>query len=126
MGVFPLSNPPPASQNASINMIYTSHADKGKAIADEASSFSPFEEIYNAIQATSDSTINDHLLVSPQTIITCILARTPPISRLSFKNNMSFSTNMAFEKASYKVFLCALFTHIEIGVGIERLLLLTS
>ena len=30
MGVFPSSDPPPASQTASINMISTSHADKGK------------------------------------------------------------------------------------------------
>ena len=35
MGVFPLSNPPPASQTASINMISTSHIDKDKAIANE-------------------------------------------------------------------------------------------
>ena len=45
-------------------MISTSHADKGKEIANESSSFSPFEEIYNAIQATSNPTINDHLLVA--------------------------------------------------------------
>ena len=63
MEVFPLSDPPPASQTASINMIYTSHTDKGKSIPDESTSFSPFEEIYNAIQATSDPTINDHLLL---------------------------------------------------------------
>ena len=64
MGVFPSFDPPPASQIASINMISTSHTDKGKAIADESTSFSPFEEIYNPIQATSDPTINDHLLVA--------------------------------------------------------------
>ena len=64
MGFFPLSDPPPALQTASINMISTSHTYKVKEIADESSSFSPFEEIYNAIQATSDSTINDHLLVA--------------------------------------------------------------
>ena len=45
MGVFPSFDPPPASQIASINMISTSHADKGKEIADESTSFSPFEEI---------------------------------------------------------------------------------
>ena len=45
-------------------MISTSHADKGKAIADESTSFSPFKKIYNAIQATSDSPINDHFLVA--------------------------------------------------------------
>ena len=48
MGVFPLLDPPP-SQTTYINMISTSHVDKGKAIADESTSFSPFEEIYNAI-----------------------------------------------------------------------------
>jgi len=64
MGVFPLSNPPPTSQTASINMISTSHIDKGKAIADESISFSPFKEIYNAIQATSEPTINNHLLMA--------------------------------------------------------------
>ena len=33
-------------------------------IADESSSFSPLEEMYNAIQATSDPAINDHFLVA--------------------------------------------------------------
>ena len=64
MGVFSSSDPPPASQTASINMISTSHTDKGKAIADESTSFSPFEEVYNVIQDTSDSPTNDHLLVA--------------------------------------------------------------
>ena len=64
MGVFPSSDPPPALQTVYINMISTSHANKGKAIADESSSFPPFEEIYNRIQDTSDPTINDHLLVA--------------------------------------------------------------
>ena len=64
MGFFPSSDPPPTSQTASINMISTSHTDKGKEIADESTSFSPFEEFYNAIQATNDSPINDHLLVA--------------------------------------------------------------
>ena len=62
MGVFHSSDPPPASQTASINMIYTSHTDKGKAIVNESTSFSNFKEVYNEIQATSDPTINDHLL----------------------------------------------------------------
>ena len=64
MGVFPSSDPPLASQTASINMISSSRANEGKEIADESSSFSPFEEMYNAIQATSDPTINDHFLVA--------------------------------------------------------------
>ena len=64
MGVFPSSDPPLASQTASINMISSSHIDKGKAIANKSTSFSPFEEMYNAIQATTDPTINDHLLVA--------------------------------------------------------------
>ena len=64
MGVFPSFDPPPTLQTASINMISTSHVDKGKAIVDESTSFSSFEEIYNAIQATSDPTINDHLLMA--------------------------------------------------------------
>ena len=64
MGVFPLSNPPPASQNASINMISTSHMDKGNSIADESTPLTPFEKFYNAIQSTCDPTINDHLLVA--------------------------------------------------------------
>ena len=45
-------------------MISSSHTDKGKAIADESSSFYPFEEMYNAIQATNDPAINDHFLVA--------------------------------------------------------------
>ena len=64
MGGFPSSDPPPVAQNASINMIYTSHTDKGKAIANESASFPPSEEIYNAIQAINDSPTNDHLLVA--------------------------------------------------------------
>ena len=63
MGVFPLSNPPLASHTTSINMISTSIIDKGKSIV-ESTSLSPFEELYNAIQTTSDPTINDHLLVA--------------------------------------------------------------
>ena len=43
MGVFPSFEPPLASQTASINMISISCIDKGKAIVDESSSFSPFE-----------------------------------------------------------------------------------
>ena len=35
MGVFPLSNPPPASQTASIIMISSTFIDKGKSIVDE-------------------------------------------------------------------------------------------
>ena len=62
MGVFPLSNPPPTSRTESINMI--SNIDKGKAIVDESTSFTPFEEFYIAIQSTSDPTINDHFLVA--------------------------------------------------------------
>ena len=64
MGVFPSSDPPLNLQIASINMISISHTDKGKEITDDSTSFSPFEEIYNAIQATSDPTINDHFLVA--------------------------------------------------------------
>ena len=64
MGVFPSSDLPPTSQTVSINVISTSHVDKGKAIADESRSFFPFEEIYNAFQATNDPTINDYLLVA--------------------------------------------------------------
>ena len=63
MGVFPWSNPPPASQIASIDMISTSSLDKGKVII-VSSSLNPFEEVYNAIQSTSDPTINDHFLVA--------------------------------------------------------------
>ena len=43
MGVFPSSNPPLSLQTASINIISSSRIDKGKAIVDESSSFSPFE-----------------------------------------------------------------------------------
>ena len=43
MGVFPSSNPPLASQTTSINMFFSAHVDKGKAIANESTSFSPFE-----------------------------------------------------------------------------------
>ena len=64
MGFFPSSDAPLASQTASINMISSSCIDKGKEIADESSSFSPFEEMYNAIQATSDPAINDLFLVA--------------------------------------------------------------
>ena len=45
-------------------MISNTFIDKGKSIADESTSFSPFEEIYNAIQGTSDSPTNDYLLVA--------------------------------------------------------------
>ena len=61
--VFPLSNPPPPSYTASINMISSSIIDKGKSIV-ESASLTPFEEVYNAIQSTSDPTIIDHLLVA--------------------------------------------------------------
>ena len=44
-------------------MISTSIIDKGKSIV-ESTSFNPFEEVYNAIQSTSDPTINDNLLVA--------------------------------------------------------------
>ena len=64
MGVFSSSYPRPTMQTASINMISTSHKDKGKEITNESTSFSPFEKIYNAIQATSHSPTNDHLLVA--------------------------------------------------------------
>ena len=64
MGVFPSFDPPLASQTASINTISRSCTDKGKEIVDESSSFSPFEEMYNAIQVTIDPAINDHFLVA--------------------------------------------------------------
>ena len=63
MGVFQLLNPLPVLQTASIYIIYTSIIDKGNFIA-ESTSLSPFEEIYNVIQATSDPTINYHMLVA--------------------------------------------------------------
>ena len=78
MGFFPSSDPPPASQTASINMISTSHVDKGKAIADESTSFSPFEEIYNAIQATTNPPINDNLLVASDRYHMPYYLETPP------------------------------------------------
>ena len=62
MGVFPLSNPPPTSHTASINMI--SNLDKGKLIVGESTYFTPFEEVYNVIQSTCDPSINDHSLVA--------------------------------------------------------------
>ena len=37
--------------------------DKGKSIV-ESTPFTPFEEVYNAIQSTTDPTINDHFLVA--------------------------------------------------------------
>ena len=64
MGVFPLSTPPPAPQTASINMISNIFIDEGKLIANESTYLTPFEEVYNAIQSTSDFSINDHLLVA--------------------------------------------------------------
>ena len=64
MVFFPFPNPPHSSQNASINMIYNNIIEKGKSIADESTSLTHFEEIYNAIQSTSDPTINDHLLMA--------------------------------------------------------------
>ena len=64
MGVFPSSDPPLASQTTSIDMISSSCIDKGKKIADESSSFSPFEDMYNSIQATKYPTIIDHFLVA--------------------------------------------------------------
>ena len=64
MGIFRLlSNPPPVLQSAFVNMISTSIIDKGNYIV-EPTSMSLFEEIYHAIQTTSDPTINDHLLVA--------------------------------------------------------------
>ena len=84
MGVFPLSNPPPASQTTSINMISTSHMDKGKSIADESTSLTPFEEVYNAIQSTSDPTINDHFLMASYHYHMPYWLGNPPISRLPF------------------------------------------
>ena len=83
MGVFLSSDPPLASQTASINMISTSHIDKGKAITDESTYFSPLEEIYNAIQATNDPT-NDHLLVASNPYHMPYWLENPSPSRLSF------------------------------------------
>ena len=84
MGVFPLSNPSLALQTTSISLISSSHIDKGKEIADESPSFSPFEEVYNAIQATNDPAINDHLLVASDGYHMPYWLDNPPISRLSF------------------------------------------
>ena len=44
-------------------MISNSIIDKGKSIV-ESTSMNPFEDMYQAIQTTSDPTINDHLLVA--------------------------------------------------------------
>ena len=66
MGVFPQSNPPPISQEASMNMISTSSINKGNSIVD-LTSVTPFKEMYLAIQSTSDTTINDHILVASDT-----------------------------------------------------------
>ena len=63
MGIFLLSNPPLVSQSASVNTISTSIVDKGKSIV-ESTSMNPFEDMYQAIQTTSDPTINDHLFVA--------------------------------------------------------------
>ena len=83
MGFFPLSNHPPASQTTSINMMSTSIIDKGKYIV-ESASLTPFKEVYNAIQSTSDPTINDHLLVASDCYHLPYWLDIPPISRLSF------------------------------------------
>ena len=84
MGVFPLSNPPPGSQTASINMISSTFIDKGKSIIDESTSLTSFEEVYNTIQSTSDFAINDHLLVALDCYHLPYWIHNPPISRLSF------------------------------------------
>ena len=66
MGVFPLKNPPPPSQVASVNMISMSSDNliKGKSIVDSLP-LSPSEDIYQIIQSTSvDPSINDHLVVA--------------------------------------------------------------
>ena len=44
-------------------MISTFIIDKGKYIV-ESASLSPFEEVYNAIESTSDPIINDHLVMA--------------------------------------------------------------
>ena len=49
MGLFPLSNPPLASQTASINMISNTYIDNEKSIIDESKSLTHFEEVYNTI-----------------------------------------------------------------------------
>ena len=82
MGVFPFSNPPPASETASINMISTSIIDKRKSIAQSAS-LNPFEEVYNAIQSTDDPTINNQLLVASYFYHLPYWLDSPPISILS-------------------------------------------
>ena len=82
MGFFPLSNPPPPSQTASINMISNSFIDKGKSIV-EFASLTPFEEVYDAIQSTSDPNINNHLLVASYFYHLPYWIDNPPISRLS-------------------------------------------
>ena len=84
MGVFPSFDRPPASQTASINMISTSYMDKGKSIADESTCLTHFQEVYNAIQSTSDPTINDHLLVASYCYHLPYWLANPPISRLPF------------------------------------------
>ena len=85
MGVFPFSNPPPASQNAYINIISNTILDKGNLIVEESTSLTPFEEVYNAIQSTSDPTINDHLfMASYRYHLPYWLDNPPPISRLPF------------------------------------------
>ena len=82
MGVFPLPNPPPTSQTASINMISIAMRNKGKYI-NESTSLSPFEEAYNETQSTSDPTINDHLLVASYLYHLPFRLEIPSISRLS-------------------------------------------
>ena len=84
MEVFPLSNPPPTSQNASINMISNTIIEKVKSIVDKSASFNPFEEVYNAIQSISDPTINDHLLMASNHYHMPYCLDNPPISILTF------------------------------------------
>ena len=65
MGIFPLANPP-STRTAFVNIIsYKNHdtSDKVNSIVD-LTSFTHFEETYQAIQSTSDPTIIDHILVA--------------------------------------------------------------
>ena len=65
-------------------MISTYIIDKGKSIV-ELASLSPFEDVYNAIQSTSDPTIKDHLLVASYLYhLPYFLDNPSPISILSF------------------------------------------
>ena len=65
MGLFPLNSHPFNSLAMSVNMISSSsygNLYKGKSSVD-STSLSHFEETYQAIQSTSDPTINDNFLV---------------------------------------------------------------